>query len=160
MCCEQPLLSMENPFSLGRGSKSPSFSPWKPFSLLLPTHHLLSWISKVAQGRREPWQVSDSLCEAILPQYGKLIIMKKKLYILKKWEIKRWKFLVKASACTKSITACMNCSTMGTAANASNDISVFQITECKGLGREAEEEEEEAEGSEGFKGCEKQKTFL
>lgn len=99
MCCEQPLLSMENPFSLVRGSNTPSFSPWKPFSLLLPTHHLLSWISKVVEGQKEPWQgsTSDSLREAIPPQDGKLIIVKKK----KKKEIKRWKFLVKASACTK-----------------------------------------------------------
>lgn len=33
----------------------------------------------------------------------------------------------------------MNCSTMTTAVNASNDISVFQITECKRLVRQAEE---------------------
>lgn len=50
----------------------------------------------------------------------------------------------------------MNCSTMTAAVNASNDISVSQITECKGLPREAEE----AEGIEGFKGCQKQKMFL
>lgn len=34
----------------------------------------------------------------------------------------------------------MNCSTMSAAVNASNDISVSQITECKGLDGEAEEE--------------------
>ena len=54
---------------------------------------------------------------------------------------KKWKFLVKASICTKSITACMNCSTMTIAVNASNDIIVFQITKCRRLVREAEEKE-------------------